>query len=194
MAALAMLACASLFHLARSQAVAAGMNSGGILALVLVFAALYFVANTLLTSTLIALKRNEPLRPGRWLRELGWIGLAYLTGASIAGVLYVSFEHFGLPALMISVPLIAMFLSTLHYHFQGKESDQRHVEELKESESRFHSAFTHAAIGMALVSTEGKFIQANKAFCDMLGRNAAELTAAKLPELVHAEDIEALYS
>jgi diguanylate cyclase (GGDEF)-like protein/PAS domain S-box-containing protein len=192
MASLAMLVCATLFEVARDQAIAAGFNGGVILALVLVFAAVYFIANTLLTSTLIALKRNEPLRPARWIRELSWIGLAYLTGASIAGLLFVSFEHFGMPALMVSVPLITMFLSTLHFHFQRKESDERHVEELKESESRFHSAFTHAAIGMALVTTEGKFIQANKAFCEMLGRNAVELLSANLPELVNNDDIAIL--
>lgn len=69
MASLAMLACASLFELARGQVVALSLNNGVILALVLVFAALYFVANTVLTSTLIALKRGERLRPTRWIRD-----------------------------------------------------------------------------------------------------------------------------
>jgi len=123
---------------------------------------------------------------------MSWMGLAYVTGASIAGVLFMSFEQFGLPALAVSVPLIAMFLSTLHFYFQHKEADARHVEELKESESRFHSAFSHAAIGMAIVSTEGKFIQANKAFCEMLGRNSADLSAARLFDLVNPSDAEAL--
>jgi diguanylate cyclase (GGDEF)-like protein/PAS domain S-box-containing protein len=192
MASLAMLICASAFDAARAQLGTIGFSGGALLAVLLVFAALYFVANTLLTSTLIALKRGAPLAPRRWLKDMGWIGLAYLTGASIAGVLFMSFEQFGLAALMVSVPLIAMFLSTLHYYFQHKETTARHVEELKESESRFHSAFTHAAIGMALVTTEGKFMQANKAFCDMLGRSAAELLSANLPELVNKDDLGAL--
>ena len=192
MASLAMLVCASAFDAARGQLAESGLSSSVLLAFLLVFAALYFVANTLLTSTLIALKRGSPLTPRRWLKDMSWIGLAYLTGASIAGVLFMSFEQFGLAALMVGVPLIAMFLSTLHYYFQHKETTARHVEELKESESRFHSAFTHAAIGMALVTTEGKFMQANKAFCDMLGRSAAELLSANLPELVNSDDIAAL--
>ncbi len=104
----------------------------------------------------------------------------------------MSFQQFGLPVLLVSVPVIAMFLSTLHSYFQRKESDQRHMEELKESESRFHSAFTHAAIGMALVSTEGRFIQANKSFCDMLGRSLPELLASQLPTLVNPDDLGAL--
>jgi len=194
MASVAMLACASLFVAAKSAIVSAGFNGGAIIAAVMALAVLYWIANIFITSTLIALKRSLPLTPGKWLRESGWIGLAYVAGASIAGVLYVSFEQFGLPALLVSVPIVAMFISTVHYYFQHKEADARHVEELKESESRFHSAFSHAAIGMAIVSTDGRFIQANKAFCDMLGRGAADLSAARLFELVNPADVDALRS
>ena len=190
MASIAMLACASAFQYLRSHL---EHESGAVMITLLFgFAALYFIANTLLTSTLFALKTRSPFTPLKWLRNFGWIGLAYLTGASIAGLLYVSFQQFGLPVLLVSVPVIAMFLSTLHSYFQRKESDQRHMEELKESESRFHSAFTHAAIGMALVSTEGRFIQANKSFCDMLGRSLPELLATQLPALVNPDDLGAL--
>ncbi len=190
MASVAMMACATAFEGVREHA--AQLSNAALLSSLFAFAALYFVANTLLTSTLIALKTGAPITPMRWLRSFGWIGLAYLTGASIAGLLYSSFQQFGLPVLLVSVPVIAMFLSTLHSYFQRKEADERHVEELKESESRFHSAFTHAAIGMALVSTEGRLLQANKSFCDMLGRPLAELLAAHLPALVNADDLNAL--
>ncbi|HEY4997809.1 MAG TPA: diguanylate cyclase, partial [Usitatibacter sp.] len=194
MASLAMFVCGSLFDGARGLLAKAGFNSAMLLATAMAFAVLYWIANTLLTSTLIALKRGAPITPRRWLRDMSWIGLAYVTGASIACVLFFSFDHFGLPALLIAVPLIVMFLSSLHFFFQQKESDERHVEELKESESRFHSAFTHAAIGMALVTTDGKFIQANKAFCEMLGRNTSELLSTRLDELVNSEDLGALQS
>ena len=190
MASIAMLVCASAFEAVRAHV--HPTSSATLISLLFAFAALYFVANTLLTSTLFALKTRSPFTPLKWLRNFGWIGLAYLTGASIAGLLYESFQQFGLPVLLVSVPVIAMFLSTLHSYFQRKEADQRHVEELKESESRFHSAFTHAAIGMALVSTEGRFIQANKSFCDMLGRSLPELLASQLPALVNPDDLGAL--
>ncbi len=194
MASLAMLACGSIFELERAVIVKLGLNSGSLLVAAMTTAALYWVANTLLTSTLIALKRGSGFTPQRWLKDMSWIGLAYATAAAIACVLYFSFDHFGMPALLISVPLIVMFISSLHFYFEQKESGERHMEELKESESRFHSAFTHAAIGMALVSTEGRFIQANKAFCDMLGRNSTELLSATLADLVNAEDVSALQS
>jgi diguanylate cyclase (GGDEF)-like protein/PAS domain S-box-containing protein len=194
MASLAMLSCASVFELVRRQFADGTLGNGALLSGLFAFALLYFAANTLLTSTLIALKNGSPITPLRWLRTFGWIGLAYLTGASIAGLLYVSFQQFGFSVLLVTVPVIAMFLSTLHSYFQRKEADERHVEELKESESRFHSAFTHAAIGMALVSADGRFMQANKAFCDMLGRTAPDLLASNLIALVNTEDRGALES
>ncbi len=194
MASLAMLVCGSVFELSRMLITKVGLNSATLLVAAMGFAVLYWLASTLLTSTLIALKRGSGFTPRRWLKDMSWIGLAYATAAAIACVLYFSFDHFGLPALLIAVPLIVMFISSLHFYFEHKESDERHMEELKESESRFHSAFTHAAIGMALVSTEGRFIQANRAFCDMLGRNSSELLAASLTELVNAEDVTALQS
>jgi diguanylate cyclase (GGDEF)-like protein/PAS domain S-box-containing protein len=190
MASLSMFICASGFEFVKEQAPQAG--NAVLLGALFFFAASYFVINTLLLSTVFALKTRSPITPLKWLRELGWLGLAYLTGASIAGLLYVSFQEFGLPVLLVSVPVIAMFLSTLHYYFQRKEADERHVEELKESESRFHSAFTHAAIGMALVSSDGKFMQANRAFCEMLGRSAPDLLTANLNTLINAEDQNAL--
>ncbi|MGZ5595748.1 MAG: putative bifunctional diguanylate cyclase/phosphodiesterase [Usitatibacter sp.] len=192
MASLAMLACGSLFEVAKHFISKVGLNSAALLVAAMAFAVLYWIVSTFLMSALIALKRGAPIAPVRWLRDMAWIGIAYAAGASVACVLFFSFDHFGLPALLIAVPLIVMFISSLHFYFQQKESDERHVEELKESESRFHSAFTHAAIGMALVSSERKFIQANKAFCEMLGRNSSELLLVRLPDLVNPEDVAAL--
>ena len=45
----------------------------------------------------------------------------------------------------------------------------RHVRELEVSERRFHSAFTHASIGMALVSFDGRVLQVNSALRALLG-------------------------
>jgi len=168
------------------------MGKAVLLSGMLLLGVLYFAANTLLTSTLIALKSGAPLRPFAWWRSLGWVAMAYMASASIAGLLFASFERFGVPVLLVSVPLITMFLSTLHSYFQRKEADEQHMQQLKASESRFHSAFTHAAIGMALVSTDGRFLQANKSYCEMLGRSAAELLASSLDETVHGEDLGTL--
>jgi diguanylate cyclase (GGDEF)-like protein/PAS domain S-box-containing protein len=192
MIALAMMGCANFVQSVRANLVLDGAGVAIMLGSLLVFALLYYASITLLTSALFAFKSNSAFTPIRWLKKLGWMGFAYMASASIAGLLFLTFERLGLPVLLVAVPLIAMFLSTLHFYFQRKDADERHMEELRASESRFHSAFTHAAIGMALVSTEGQFVHTNKAFCDMLGLANGELEEAELRRLVHADDLEPL--
>jgi len=188
MIALAMLGCANFLETVRARVPLEGAGVAVMLSALLVFALAYYAAITLLTSTLFALKNRNEFTPMRWLRKLGWMGFAYLASAAVAGLLYLTFARFGLAVLLVGVPLIAMFLSTLHFYFLRKDADERHMEELRASESRFHSAFSHAAIGMALVSTEGRFVQVNKAFCEMLGLAHGELEVADLHRLVHEDD------
>ena len=56
----------------------------------------------------------------------------------------------------------------------------RHVRELEASERRFHSAFTHASIGMALVSPAGRVLQANEALRSLLGLGSYESISQRL--------------
>jgi diguanylate cyclase (GGDEF)-like protein/PAS domain S-box-containing protein len=192
MIALSMLGCASFLEAVRSNLTFDGAGVALLLSALLGFALLYYASITLLTSALYALKSGSPFTPMRWLKKMGWMGFAYMASASVAGLLYLTFARFGLPVLLVAIPLIAMFLSTLHFYFQRRDADERHMEELRASESRFHSAFTHAAIGMALISTEGKFVHTNKAFCDMLGLANGELEEVELQRLVHGDDLEPL--
>ncbi|MDD2658213.1 MAG: EAL domain-containing protein [Methylococcales bacterium] len=61
---------------------------------------------------------------------------------------------------------------------------------LRESEERFHSAFDHAAIGMALVSIDGQFLQVNSSLCTIFGYQEEELLASNLYILTHHGDPE----
>ena len=62
---------------------------------------------------------------------------------------------------------------------------------LGESEERFHRAFDHAAIGMALVAPNGSFLQVNRSVCQMLGYTRPELLATDFQSLTHPDDLEA---
>ncbi len=62
---------------------------------------------------------------------------------------------------------------------------------LRESEDRFHSTFEAAAIGMALVNLEGRFMQVNDALCGILGYTQAELQQKTFQDITHADDLEA---
>jgi len=63
---------------------------------------------------------------------------------------------------------------------------------LQNSENRFHSAFTHAAIGMVLVSTDRHILQANRALSSLLEKSEVELIGTELTEIVHPDDVSVL--
>jgi PAS domain S-box-containing protein len=62
--------------------------------------------------------------------------------------------------------------------------------ELQVSESRFSSAFTDAAIGMALVSPAGHWLKVNGALCTLLGYPAEELGCKTFQDVTHPDDLK----
>jgi PAS domain S-box-containing protein len=61
-----------------------------------------------------------------------------------------------------------------------------------ESEAEaFRSAFEHAAIGMALVRPDGRFLKVNRSLCQIVGYTEAELLATDFQTITHPEDLEA---
>lgn len=58
----------------------------------------------------------------------------------------------------------------------------------RESESKFKAAFEHSAMGMALVSLKGKWLQVNKTLCDMVGYKEQELLSMSFLDITHPDD------
>jgi diguanylate cyclase (GGDEF)-like protein/PAS domain S-box-containing protein len=54
----------------------------------------------------------------------------------------------------------------------------------------FESAFRHAAIGMCLVSLDGRFLQVNDALCRIVGYPRRELLALDFQTITHPEDLD----
>ncbi|HEY6096025.1 MAG TPA: diguanylate cyclase [Gallionellaceae bacterium] len=67
---------------------------------------------------------------------------------------------------------------------------QQRENALQESEERFHSTFDSAAIGMALVSLQGSFMQVNGALCRIVGYTEAELRQKTFQDITHPDDLE----
>ena len=62
--------------------------------------------------------------------------------------------------------------------------------ELSESELRFRSTFEQAAVGIAHVSTEGKFIRLNQKFCEIVGYTKDEMLNLSFQHITHPDDLE----
>ncbi|MBJ3591077.1 diguanylate cyclase [Salmonella enterica subsp. enterica serovar Saintpaul] len=86
-----------------------------------------------------------------------------------------------LPFLMILLP--ANMMTMVVYSFRA---ERKHI---SESETRFRNAMEYSAIGMALVGTEGQWLQANKALCQFLGYSQDELRALTFQQLTWPEDL-----
>ncbi|MBI4785249.1 MAG: PAS domain S-box protein [Oscillatoriophycideae cyanobacterium NC_groundwater_1537_Pr4_S-0.65um_50_18] len=70
------------------------------------------------------------------------------------------------------------------------EDDQKQAEEaLQLSEERFRKAFDTTAVGMCIVSPEGKFLKVNGSLCNFWGYSEAELLNLTFQELTHPEDL-----
>jgi diguanylate cyclase (GGDEF)-like protein/PAS domain S-box-containing protein len=62
---------------------------------------------------------------------------------------------------------------------------------LLESEARFRNAFDAAAIGMAIVSLDGKWLQVNPPLCRMLGYSEPDLKKLTFQDVTHPDDLAA---
>ena len=187
-------------------------NDGLLMTAAMLFSLAYFVLNTLLATLVIHLKRNQPMVLREVVSNFGWVAMAYAGSASVAGLLFLTVGQSGPGVLMAVVPIVGMLLTTLHFFFRQQEADEAmrrgrveaaereaaqsalHVQALEVSEQRFHSAFTHASIGMALVSADGQVRQVNRALIGLLGADENAMVGQPLEALFHEGDAETFAS
>lgn len=60
---------------------------------------------------------------------------------------------------------------------------------LRESEERFHKAFEHAPMGMALAERHGGLVDVNRALSKLVGHPPMRLTTMTFNDLLHPEDV-----
>ena len=61
--------------------------------------------------------------------------------------------------------------------------------QLRESEARFRGLFEHIASGLAVVSLEGRIIEVNPSFCELLGYSKADLATMTCADVTHPDDL-----
>jgi PAS domain S-box-containing protein len=68
---------------------------------------------------------------------------------------------------------------------------RKHVEEvLRESEERYRGHFEQAAIGIAFVGLDGRYLRVNQRLCDIVGYTEPELRTLKFQDITHPDYLE----
>jgi diguanylate cyclase (GGDEF)-like protein/PAS domain S-box-containing protein len=174
----------------------------------LLFAFIYFLSNTFLMAHYSASRLDKPVL-AFWWENYAWVSSTYMASATVAGLIYLGLERYGAVVILAAAPIVVVVFTTCHFYFrQAEERDklnrqrleaaetqaalaEKHLCEMQESEERFRSAFDYAAIGMALVSPSGQWVQVNHSLCQILGYSEKELLSSNFQSLLHAEDVEA---
>ena len=101
----------------------------------------------------------------------------------------------GLGVALIAVASVVIFTALVWLSARSlRDADRERAEaeeKLREAEARYRSSFRDAAIGMALAGTEGRWMQANRAFCEIVGYSEAELLGMTFEDIAHPDDLGA---
>jgi PAS domain S-box-containing protein len=109
-------------------------------------------------------------------------------------------QHTTLALLLVSIATITSVavIAVMLYRMQG-EARARSTElagtgaALRDSEQRFRSMFEESPLGIVLAQAGSlRIVQANPAFCGMLGYDADELAAKAIPDIAHIDDRDLL--
>ncbi|WP_413741360.1 diguanylate cyclase [Sodalis sp. RH15] len=108
--------------------------------------------------------------------------------ALITGFLHLNIPQIINPGLLPQMPLLIILIpahamAMVMYAFRVERSN------ILQSETRFRYAMEYSAIGMALVSLEGTWLQVNKALCRFLKYSPRQLEQLSFQEITHPDDL-----
>ncbi len=158
----------------------------------------YFAGTTLPLLAVVAAKTGKRLSLRDWAQNYSWLAAIYLLSAAVAGVLAMNARQFGPAVIGVAAAVAAGVVALVHISLRRHESDRQAQEariadaqhEAALNQQRFTAAFSHAAIGMAIVRPDGGMAQVNQALCTLLGRPEAELLGQRFSDLLHPGDAE----
>jgi PAS domain S-box-containing protein len=95
-------------------------------------------------------------------------------------------------AVFVAGMITNMLILTLAFGYLGRQMVLRDRAEdtLRRGEKRFRDVFDAAAVGMAVVAPDGRWIEVNPSFCGTVGYGPDELLAMDSASITHPEDRE----
>jgi PAS domain S-box-containing protein len=83
-------------------------------------------------------------------------------------------------------------LTRINQSLQAEITERQRIEEaLRKSEQRFRATFHQAAVGIAHVAIDGRWLLVNQRLCDILGYTPEELQFLTFQDITHPDDINA---
>src|SRR5262249_51015409 len=73
---------------------------------------------------------------------------------------------------------------------QVLRESQKSVKAIRDSEARFRAIFENAAVGIARVAPDGRWLEVNQRLCDILGYSREELLTKTFGDITHSDDLE----
>ena len=147
---------------------------------------------TALVLAMMARKQGRRLDLATWLGTTTWLATVSLASALVVGLVQGQVHTAGLVVLPVAAATVAVLALLLrsalgraeaeHRAQEAQVAAARHDAEL--NQRRFTAAFTHAAIGMAIVQADGKTLQANQALADLLGLAPDQLVGRPFSEVL----------
>ncbi len=159
-------------------------------------APLHVLLTTAPLMTMISRKTGKRLRWGDWWDSCTWI-IAMATGSAfLAGLLSLNAQRYGVGMLVVAaavvIGLVLLLRATVSRQERERSAQEAQVTAAQQqaalSQQRFTAAFTHAAIGMAVVQPDGTVLQANQALCALMERSEASLIGTRFGALLHHSD------
>ncbi|HEX8128252.1 MAG TPA: EAL domain-containing protein [Pyrinomonadaceae bacterium] len=121
----------------------------------------------------------------------------YLAAGCVAGLLAAATHGIGLNLVtLVGVAVAIAYFAYTSYrenHFISAPTQSQvavaNPNNAANDEDRFRNAFDFAAIGMALVSSEGRWLQVNRALCKILGYSEREMIVTDFLTVIHPDDL-----
>jgi diguanylate cyclase (GGDEF)-like protein/PAS domain S-box-containing protein len=176
-----------------------------------VMALVQYILNSGIVAVGVAINTNHSFWYS-WRTNFLWTSLTYFAGAFGAAMVGRLSQQVGVYSFVAVTPIVAIVYFTYRTYLTNVETSatqaeqaKSHVDELNlyiaeqkriskalvESEEHFRNAFDYAAIGMALVSPEGKWLRVNRSLTEIVGYSEAELLVSDFQAITHRDDLGA---
>jgi PAS domain S-box-containing protein len=93
--------------------------------------------------------------------------------------------------MLLTAAMLTVLALTAFFVFRPATATiGRQMRQLRESEERFRATFDQAAVGMAHVAPDSRWLYLNRRFCDIVGYTCEELLHKTFADITHPDDLK----